>query len=278
MAEIGKYSTLEVIKEKDFGVYLDAGELGEILLPKRYCPENLAVGEHIRVFIYLDTDDYLIATTEKPSAIVGEFAMLKVSAVNDVGAFMDWGLPKDVLLPFSEQRQRPVEVGKRYLVRLYIDKNTNRIVASTKIDKFLDTTPPLYKEGEEVQLVIANRTDLGQKAIINHQHWGMIFRSDVLKTIYPGQKFKGYIKEVRPDGKINLSMQKPGYAKVVDTTGEILAMLEDQDGFITVNDKSSPETIFQLFGISKKAFKMAVGALLKQGKITIEPGGLRLKD
>jgi predicted RNA-binding protein (virulence factor B family) len=278
MAEIGKYNTLEVIKEKDFGVYLDAGELGEILLPKRYCPEDLDVGDRIRVFIYLDTDDYLIATTEKPAAIVGEFAMLKVSAVNDVGAFMDWGLPKDVLLPFSEQRQRPVEVGKRYLVHLYLDKNTNRIVASTKIDKFLDNTQPRYKPGQEVQLVIANRTDLGQKAIVEHEHWGMLFRSDILKTIYPGQKFKGYIKEVRPDGKINLSMQKPGYAKVVDTAGEILQMMEEQDGFITVNDKSSPETIFKLFGISKKAFKMAVGALLKQGKITIEPGGLRLKD
>ncbi len=278
MAEIGKYNTLEVIKEKDFGVYLDAGELGEILLPKRYCPEDLDVGDRIRVFIYLDTDDYLIATTEKPAAIVGEFAMLKVSAVNDVGAFMDWGLPKDVLLPFSEQRQRPVEVGKRYLVHLYLDKNTNRIVASTKIDKFLDNTQPRYKPGQEVQLVIANRTDLGQKAIVEHEHWGMLFRSDILKTIYPGQKFKGYIKEVRPDGKINLSMQKPGYAKVVDTAGEILQMMEEQDGFITVNDKSSPETIFKLFGISKKAFKMAVGALLKQDKITIEPGGLRLKD
>ena len=138
------------------------------------------------------------------------------------GAFLDWGLSKDVLLPFSEQRQRPVEVGKRYLVRLYIDKNTNRIVASTKIDKFLDNTPPRYKQGEEVQLVIANRTDLGQKAIVNHEHWGMLFKSDLLKTVYPGQKFKGYIKEVRPDGKINLSMQKQGYGKVVDTAGEIL--------------------------------------------------------
>ncbi|WP_415885730.1 S1 RNA-binding domain-containing protein [Neptuniibacter sp. QD37_6] len=278
MAAIGKYNTLEVIKEKDFGVYLDAGELGEILLPKRYCPEDLEVGDSIRVFIYLDTDDYLIATTETPKAIVDEFAMLKVSEVNDVGAFLDWGLSKDVLLPYSEQKNRPVEVGKRYLVRLYLDKNTNRIVASTKIDKFLDKTPPRYKAGEEVQLVIANRTDLGQKAIVNHEHWGLIFRSDVLKTVYPGQKFKGYIKEVRADGKINLSMQKPGYSKVVDTVQQILDMIDEQEGFITINDKSSPEVIYKHFGISKKAFKMAVGALLKQGKITIEPGGLRLKD
>ncbi|WP_415899151.1 S1 RNA-binding domain-containing protein [Neptuniibacter sp. QD48_11] len=278
MAAIGKYNTLEVIKEKDFGVYLDAGELGEILLPKRYCPEDLEVGDSIRVFIYLDTDDYLIATTETPKAIVDEFAMLKVSEVNDVGAFLDWGLSKDVLLPYSEQKNRPVEVGKRYLVRLYLDKNTNRIVASTKIDKFLDKTPPRYKAGEEVQLVIANRTDLGQKAIVNHEHWGLIFRSDVLKTVYPGQKFKGYIKEVRADGKINLSMQKPGYSKVVDTVQQILDMMDEQEGFITINDKSSPEVIYKHFGISKKAFKMAVGALLKQGKITIEPGGLRLKD
>ncbi|WP_415889238.1 S1 RNA-binding domain-containing protein [Neptuniibacter sp. SY11_33] len=278
MAAIGKYNTLEVIKEKDFGVYLDAGELGEILLPKRYCPEDLEVGDSIRVFIYLDTDDYLIATTETPKAIVDEFAMLPVSEINDVGAFLDWGLPKDVLLPYSEQKNRPVEVGKRYLVRLYLDKNTNRIVASTKIDKFLDKTPANYKAGEEVQLVIANRTDLGQKAIVNHEHWGLIFRSDVLKTVYPGQKFKGYIKEVRADGKINLSMQKPGYSKVVDTTQQILDMMDEQEGFITINDKSSPEIIYKHFGISKKAFKMAVGALLKQGKITIEPGGLRLKD
>jgi predicted RNA-binding protein (virulence factor B family) len=208
---------------------------------------------------------------------VGEFAMLKVSAVNDTGAFMDWGLPKDLLLPYSEQRQRPVEAGKRYLVRLYLDKHTNRIVCSSKIDKFLDKTPPDYNIGEQVELIIANRTDLGQKAIVNAQHWGMLFKSDLLKTVYPGQKITGYIKEVRPDGKINLSMQKPGYRKVVDTTGAILDMLREQDGFIVVNDKSSPELIFQHFGISKKAFKMAVGALLKQGKVVQEPGGLRLK-
>lgn len=278
MAEIGKYNTLEVIKERDFGVYLDAGDLGEILLPKRYCPDDLDVGDRIRVFIYLDTEDQLIATTETPLSIVGEFAMLKISEVNDIGAFMDWGLPKDVLLPFSEQKNRPVEVEKRYLVHLYLDNHTNRIVASTKIDRFLDNTPPKYKGGQEVQLVVANRTDLGQKVIVNHEHWGMIFKSDILKSIYPGQKFKGYIKEVRPDGKINISMQQPGYSKVVDTTDKILKMMEEQDGFITVNDKSSPETIFQLFGISKKAFKKSVGALLKQGKITTEPGGLRLKD
>ncbi|MGH1462964.1 MAG: CvfB family protein [Neptuniibacter sp.] len=277
MAEIGKFNTLAVVKQKDFGVYLDADELGEILLPKRYCPDYIEVGEQIRVFIYLDSDDHLIATTEKPYAIVGEFAMLKASAVNQVGAFMDWGLSKDVLLPFSEQQQRPVEVGKRYLVYLYVDHHTNRIVCSNKIDKFLDKTPPNYKAGDEVQLVIANRTDLGQKAIVNGEHWGMLFRSDLLKTVYPGQRMLGYIKEVRADGKINLSMQKPGYAKVVDTTDAIMALLEDQDGFITVNDKSTPEQIFKTFGISKKAFKMAVGALLKQGKITIEPGGLRLK-
>ncbi|WP_339891916.1 CvfB family protein [Neptuniibacter pectenicola] len=278
MAEIGKYNTLEVIKERDFGVYLDAGDLGEILLPKRYCADDLSVGDHLRVFIYLDTDDYLIATTETPSAIIGEFAMLKVSEVNDTGAFLDWGLPKEVLLPYSEQKNRPVEVDKRYLVRLYLDKYTNRIVASTKIDKFLDKTPPNYKTGEEVQLVVANRTDLGQKVIVNHEHWGMIFRSDVLKTLYPGQKFKGYIKEVRADGKINVSMQKPGYGKVIDTTDKILEMMAEQEGFITVHDKSSPEIIFQHFGISKKAFKKAVGSLLKQDKITVESGGLRLKD
>lgn len=277
MAQIGKFNHLSVIKKKDFGVYLDAADLGEILLPKRFCSDYVEIGDKIRVFIYLDTDDHLIATTEKPYAIVGEFAMLKVSAVNDTGAFMDWGLPKDLLLPYSEQKQRPVVVGKRYLVHLYLD-NTNRLVCSSKIDKFLDNSPPKYQTGEEVSLIIANRTDLGQKAIVNGQHWGMLFKSDLLKTIYPGQKMTGYIKEVRPDGKINLSMQKPGYAKVVDTAGQIMAMLRDQDGFITVNDKSSPEAIFQLFGISKKAFKMAVGALLKQGKITIEPGGLRLKD
>lgn len=277
MAEIGKFNTLTVLKQKDFGVYLDADELGEILLPKSSCPDNLEVGYPVRVFIYLDSEDQLIATTEKPYAIVGEFAMLKVSAVNKTGAFMDWGLSKDVLLPYSEQRQRPVEVGRRYLVHLYVDKHTNRIVCSSKIDKFLDKTKPNYKTGEEVDLVIANRTDLGQKAIVNGEHWGMLFKSDLLRTVYPGQRITGYIKEVRPDGKINLSMQKPGYAKVVDTSGAILAMLEEQDGYITINDKSSPEIIFKAFGISKKAFKMAVGTLLKQGKISIEPGGLRLK-
>ncbi|MFW1676722.1 S1 RNA-binding domain-containing protein [Pontibacter sp. JAM-7] len=278
MASLGRFNTLRVSKVKDFGVYLKAGELGEILLPRSQCPDNLDIGDSVRVFVYLDSDDYLIATTQRPLACVGDFAMLRVAEVNDTGAFMDWGLSKQLLVPYSEQKPRPLTVGKRYLVHLYIDSASERIVGTTKIDRFIDKTPVDYKVGDAVDLVIANRTELGQKAIINQQHWGLIFHSDMLQTLYPGQRTQGYIKELRDDGKINLSLQKPGYSRVVDTTEKILEMLEEQEGYLPVHDKSSPETLFQLFGISKKAFKMAVGALLKQGKIELCQGGIRLRD
>lgn len=277
MVNIGKYNSLDVTKCKDFGIYLDGGNLGEILLPKKQCPASVSIGDSIRVFIYLDTNDRLIATTLNPTTCVGEFAMLKVSALTNTGAFLDWGLPKDILLPFSEQRTRPVEVGKRYLVYLYLDKYSQRIVASSKIDKFLDKQPPNYKVGEAVQLTIANRTKLGQKAIINNCHWGMIFHNELLHKVYPGQKIEGYVKEIRPDGKIDLSMQKTGYSRVIDTAASILQVMKEQDGLLVITDKSSPDIIYQHFGVSKKAFKMAVGALLKQNKIVIEPSGLRLK-
>ncbi|MDF2181834.1 S1-like domain-containing RNA-binding protein [Neptuniibacter sp. CAU 1671] len=276
MATLGQFNTLRVTRRKDFGVYLNAGELGEVLLPRSQCPTDLEIGESIRVFLYLDSDDYLIATTARPHACVGDFAMLRVAEVNDTGAFMDWGLSKQLLVPYSEQKPRPLTVGKRYLVHLYIDAASERIVGSTRIDRFLDKTPADYKAGDAVDLVVANRTELGQKAIINQQHWGMVFQSDLLQPLYPGQRIQGYIKEVREDGKITLSLQKPGYGRVIDTTEKILEMLSEQDGFLPVHDKSSPDTIFQLFGISKKAFKMAVGALLKQGKIELCAGGIRL--
>jgi uncharacterized protein len=277
MTDIGKYNTLKIVKFTDFGVYLDGGELGEILLPRRYVPGDRRPGDRVDVFLYLDSEDRLIATTEKPLAVVGEFAQLKVNAVNNVGAFLDWGLPKDLLVPFREQRMPMVE-GKRYFVFLYLDGETRRIVASAKIQKFIDSTPPAYKEGQEVDLLIVKRTELGYSAIINNAHWGVLYENEVFRELQPGERVKGYIRKIREDQKIDLRLHKPGYEKVEDLTDRILETLRGNGGFLDVTDRSTPEKIQALFGASKKSFKMAVGALYKKRLIALEEGGIRLID
>jgi hypothetical protein len=275
MISIGKTHELEVVKAVDFGFYLDAKDLGEVLLPGKYAPPDLSVGDSIYVFLYLDSDDRPVATTQKPKARVGEFAYLKVLAATDVGAFLDWGLDKDVLVPFSEQH-RPMEVGHFYLVYLYLDKVHGRITASSKIDKFLDDEKPHdFKPQQTVNLIIANSTDLGYKAIVNHSHWGLLFKDDVHQRLSFGQNKKGFIKNIRPDGKIDLSLQggqetRDKYAKI------ILTYLNKKDGFAPVHDKSDPRLISELFGMSKGAFKKAIGGLYKQGIISIGKDGIRL--
>lgn len=275
MAVIGRNNKLAVIKEVKFGVYLDGDELGDILLPKRYVPENTQVGDLLDVFIYLDSEDYLIATTETPKAMVGEFACLKAIAVNRIGAFFDWGLPKDLLVPFNEQKQT-VEVGKEYLVYIYVDSETDRIAGSTKLNKFLDNYPQSYKQGQQVDLIIEDHTHIGYKAIINGQHWGVVYDNDVYKPLRYGQRLQGFIKQIRPDGKINLSLQKLGYGKTDDVTKRIMHLLTENDGFLAANDKTPPDVIYKLFGVSKKAFKLTIGRLYKERKITIEATGIRL--
>lgn len=277
MAQIGSFNQLSVIDLITHGAILDGGEKGEILLPNRYVPENCQIGDSIDAFIYADSQDRLVATTQRPKAQSGEFASLKVVQTNKIGAFLDWGLPKDLLVPFNNQ-QRPMEVGKFYLVRVLTDERTERIVASTKLDKFLDIWPAEYEQGEQVDLIIAGKTDLGFKAIINHQHWGLIFQSDIFKPLRTGQRLKGYIKQVREDGRVDLVLSRSGKGKVIDFKEQLLAYLEDNNGFCDIHDKSSPALIQKTFGVSKKAFKATVGHLLKLEKITLEPNGIRLKQ
>lgn len=275
MAEIGKLNTLEVLKEVDFGIYLDGGNLGEILMPKRYVPEGTMPGDYIEAFIYLDSEDRLLATTEKPLAMVDDFALLEVVSVTSVGAFLNWGLPKDLFVPFREQR-KPMEVGEKYLVYVYLDDNSKRIAASSKIEQFLDNIPVDYEENEEVDLIIVNETDLGYNAIIDNSHLGVLYKNEVFQTLHPGDRLQGYIKKIRPDGKIDLRLDKVGYEKIGGFADEILEKLQQNNGFLPLTDKSSPEEIYQTFRISKKNFKAAIGALYKRRMITLEDNGIRL--
>jgi len=275
MAEIGKWNKMKVLKELDFGIYLDGGNEGEILMPTRYVPEGTKIGDEIDAFIYLDSEDRLIATTEKPHAIVGDFALLEVVSVESFGAFLDWGLPKDLLVPFSEQRQK-LEEGYWAMVYLYVDERTKRIVASAKIEDFLDKTPHNFTEGQEVDLVLYTKTDLGYKAIINNTHTGVVYNKDVFRKQEKGKQIKGYIKKLREDGKIDLLLDRPGFEKVKDITAQILDKLKENSGFIPLVDKSPAEEIYNMFGVSKKTYKKAIGGLYKDKLITIEENGIKL--
>lgn len=275
MTEIGKLNILNVVKELDFGIYLDGKQLGEILMPRRYVPAGTKPGDDLEVFIYLDSEDRFIATTEKPFAMVGDFALLDVVGVNSIGAFLNWGLPKDLLVPFREQKQK-LEVGNSYVVFVYLDMETNRIVASAKPEKFLDRSPSNFEEGEEVELLILNKTDLGYKAMINKTHTGVLYKNEVFQPLEKGQQLKGYVRKVRPDGKVDLILHKPGYEKVDDISKQILDKLKEKNGFIMLNDKSSAESIYDMFRVSKKTYKKAIGALYRERIITIEENGIRL--
>jgi len=278
MVEIGKLNRMKVVKSVDFGLYLDGGDLGEILLPIRYVPENCAVGDEIEVFIYCDSEDRLIATTEKPYVMAGEFACLKVVAVTQNGAFLDWGLPKDLLVPFSEQEHK-MEEGKRYVVGVYVDENSDRIVASARLDDFLyDESEGDFEAGEEVDLFVANKSDLGYKLIVNNSHWGLLHHQEVIRDLKRGEKLTGFIKNIRPDGKIDICLHRRPSEKTGDVSDMILQLLRKEGGFIPLTDKSQPEEIRALFGVSKGNFKKAVGALYKRWMITLEENGIRLND
>lgn len=275
MPEIGKLNTLEVVKYVDFGLYLDGQAFGEILLPKNAVPAGCKVGDKLEVFIYLDSEDRIIATTQKPYAMVGDFALLNVVSVNDTGAFLDWGLWKDLLVPFREQKQK-MEAGRSYVVYVYLDEKSNRLVASAKVENFLDIVPATFEEGEEVDLIPFAQTDLGYKAIVNKTHTGVIYGNEVFAELEKGKQVKGYIKKIRPDGKIDLTLYKLGYDKVDDISKQILEKLKTQKGFIPLMDKSPAEEINIMFGISKKTFKKAIGALYKARLISIEENGIKL--
>jgi len=275
MSEIGKMNTLSVTDISEFGVYLDAGDLGEVLLPNRYVSEDMRPGAMVDVFIMFDSEDRIIATTETPLGTVGEFVALKVAAVTDFGAFMDWGMSKDLFVPFREQDMERC-VGDSHVVYIYVDQVSQRLVASTKIGKFIDMSTANYQDGEKVDLLIYANTELGYKAIINGAHEGLLFHHEVRELFTRGQKLEGYINRVRYDGKISLCLQKPGREKVMALTDRILDYLNENSGFMPVTIKSTPEEIYSLFGVSKKTYKQAIGALYKKRLITFENNGTKL--
>jgi predicted RNA-binding protein (virulence factor B family) len=276
MADIGKYNTLSVVAVTEKGAYLAGGELGEILLPNRFVPENCKAEDKITVFIYVDSAERIIATTDKPLGQVDEFVSLKVIQLNKMGAFLDWGLPKDLLVPFNQQHTA-MEEGKYYLVRIFLDTTTDRIAASSKLDKYIDIWPADYQQWDKVKLMIGGKTDLGFKAIINDKHWGLLYDNEIFQPLRVGKIVDGFIKNIREDGRIDLSLSRSGEGKVNDFADKLLAHIAENDGFSPLHDKSSPELIQRILGVSKKTFKATVGNLLKKDKITIEKSGLRLK-
>lgn len=275
MIQIGQYNILKVVKKVDFGMYLDGGEAGEILLPKRFVPEGLEPEDEIEVFLYHDSDDRIIATTQKPYAIAGDIAMLKVVGQTKHGAFLDWGLMKDIFLPLSQQTSRIHDNGY-YLVKLYIDERTGRIAATQRIERDLSNEHLTIREKEQVDLIVYQRTDIGYKVIINNKHLGVLHYNEVFKELEIGDKEKGFIKAIREDNKIDVSLGVPGYKKVESETDKILRLLEENNGYLPYHDKSEPEEIYEFFGVSKKVFKMAVGALYKDRKIELTKTGIKL--
>lgn len=275
MAKIGERSSLKVLHEKSFGLFLDGGDLGEILLPRREMPARWSIGDFLDVFIYNDSEDRQVATLQSPKVMPGQLGRLKCVALTGVGAFLDWGLPKDLLVPFREQKVR-MEVGNFYIVHVHIDEHTGRLIASTRIARHMDLTPHDFKLEQEVDLIIYGKTALGYKAIVNGSHSGLIFANDVFQDLQPGENLKGYIVAIRPDGKIDLSLRPAGRAKVEDLEGQILAELAARGGFWSLGDHSSAEEIHSELGVSKRTFKQTTGALWKKGKIAIEKSGIRL--
>jgi len=276
MVEIGRLNTLRVVKQLDFGVYLDGGDLGEILMPIRYVPVPCNIDDELEVFIYRDSEDRLVATTEKPYAMVGEFALLKVVAVNRIGAFLNWGLMKDLLVPFSEQKPR-MEEGRLYVVRIYIDENSDRIAGSAMLDDFLHReSDDEFEEGEAVSLFVNNRSDLGYQVIIDNTHWGLLHHNEVSLELKRGSTLPGFIKKVREDGRIDVCLHQKPSERTDEVSQLVLDKLKNSDGYLAVTDKSSPDEINAMFGISKKMYKKAAGALYKKKIITLGRDGIRL--
>lgn len=276
--EIGKLNTLRAVKIVEFGAYLDGGNRGEILLPKNTMPENCAVDSSIEVFVYFDSESRIIATTKRPYAMVGEAAYLKVVSTSSFGAFLDWGLSgKDLLVPFSEQKMRMV-ADEFYCVFIYTDKHTGRIVASAKLDRFISTLNSDFKDAQSVDLFITGQTEIGYKAIINNSHWGVLYKNEVFQKLKRGQKIRGFIKNIREDNKIDLSLYESGYKKVESLLDAILTSLKEHDGFIPLNDKTTPKDIYAFFGVSKQSYKNAIGGLYKKKLIRIDHDGIHLLE
>jgi len=275
MVEIGKKNRLRIVKKVDFGLYLDGEQLDEILLPGRYVPESSNIGDMIEVFVYTDSDDLLIATTETPYVMVNECALLKVIEVNQAGAFLDWGLPKDLILPYSEQ-QNPVTAGQSTIVYVFLDESTDRLAASTKLGKFLAETSTWFKPEQEVDLLICGQSDLGYKAVVNNSHLGLLFKNEVFTPLDIGKKTKGYIKSIREDHKLDLTLQLGNQNARNALSEKILAYLRNHEGISTLTDKSPPDEIYRQFSVSKASYKKALGGLYKQKLIVIDKKQIKL--
>jgi uncharacterized protein len=278
MAILGKRNTLAIVRASAPGLYLDGGELGEILLPGRYIPANLKPKDKLDVFVYRDSEDRLVATTEIPLATVGEFAALKVVSVNDrVGAFLDWGLAKDLLLPFREQ-ERSVRLGQRVVVFVYLDPRTERIVATTRLKRHLSQDRPFYRNSQSVNLLITGATPLGYQAIVENAHLGLLYRDHITTPLQIGQRLKAFVRNIRPNDQIDLSLDASGYKRVAPLTDQIVQALEKNGGKLAFDDDSSPEAIRQKFSVSKKAFKQALGKLYKARRIQFLHPGIQMLD
>lgn len=276
MVKVGEYNVLSVQRLVEFGVYLDDGKDG-ILLPRRFVPKGTKAGDSVKVFVYHDSEDRLVATTQQPKAVVGDIAYLTVVSVTHQGAFMDWGLMKDLFVPRSKQLTGMRPAGS-YLVKLYIDEQTGRVAATEKIEPYLSNEVLTVKEKEIVHLTVYRRTEIGYVVIINHLHTGVLHFNEIYRDIKEGDSFEGFIKKIRPDNKIDLVAGKPGYVRVEDETQKIIRLLQENNGYLPYYDKSSPEDIYSFFGMSKKTFKMTTGNLYKLRKIIFTETGIKLTE
>ena len=283
--KLGDYNTLKVVKPaerisklgetENFGIYLDGGDEGDILMPRKYVPEGIKTDDEVTAFVYLDQDERLIATTEKPFAKVGDFAYLKVNWINEYGAFLDWGVMKDVFCPFREMKKK-MEIGDSYIVYIHIDSESYRIVASAKVEHFLKEEGAPYKYGEKVNLLVWQKTDLGFKVIVDNKYAGLIYENQIFQYVHTGDKLEGFISQVRPDGKIDVTLQPSGRKETISFAEELLQYLKENDGFCELGDKSEPDAIYKCFHVSKKVYKRAVGDLYKKHLIEINPMGIKL--
>ncbi|MFA6873258.1 MAG: S1-like domain-containing RNA-binding protein [Bacteroidaceae bacterium] len=272
---LGRFNQLEVVKEVDFGMYLDGGDEGEILLPLRYVPENCKIGDMLNVFLYLDNGERLVATTLTPLVKVGEFAYLQVAWVNEFGAFMNWGLMKDLFVPFREQKMK-MEVGEKYIIHAHVDEESYRIVASAKVSRYLSKEIPTYAPGEKVDILVWEKTDLGFKAIIDNQFSGLLYENEIFQPVHTGMKMEVFVKQVRLDGKVDLELQRGGFEKVDSFADTLLVYIKNKGGKIAFTDKSAAEDIYTEFKVSKKTFKKGVGELYKNRFIILEDDGISL--
>ena len=276
MVKIGEYNNLKILKEKEMGVFVDDGAEG-ILLPKRFVPKGSKIGDELTVFLYHDGEDRPIATTQKPLGVLGEIVKLKAVNVTHQGAFLDWGLMKDLFVPKSKIKS-VMYTGGEYLVKIIMDEKTGRLIGTEKLEPFLSNENLTIKPLEEVKLLVYRQTDIGYEVIINNQHKGILHNNEIYRDILIGDTFSGFIKNILPENKIDVAAGKPGYSRIENETEKILRLLADNDNYLPFNDRSEPEDIYKYFGMSKKSFKMALGNLYKQKKIVFAKAGIQRLD